>query len=236
MVPLLNGMDAAPILTAALGASHVVGGLCLIISFLEAPGVIRHTAGSDTQLISFGELVGPCESPRIARLRQVFLAVGVPASVPPDDVRVEGMLWEKFVKIVSFSGSTAVCRAGIGALLEQPRSRQIFLQLQAEGVAVARAHGGGALLGEGDAWAQVSARPVARLPCGVHRRPPRPRPRPPTRPPLEYRRGRLTWRSCPAARPPRCSATWWRGASPNYVRRTPPPGAPWPVPCAQTCA
>ena len=90
VVPLLNGMEAAPVLAAALGAQapraphpplkptlahapppppssppapwppltpnpspsrrplsqYVLGGLCLIISFLESPGVIKHTAGS----------------------------------------------------------------------------------------------------------------------------------------------------------------------------------------------
>ena len=41
-------------------------GRVLIISFIESPGVIRHTAGSDKQLITFGELTSPCESPRVA--------------------------------------------------------------------------------------------------------------------------------------------------------------------------
>lgn len=148
VVPLLNGMDATAVLTKALGAEHVLGGLCLIISMIEAPGVIKHTAGSDTQLITFGELQGVCESDRVARLKAAFLEVGVPAHVPPDEVGISACVWEKFVKIVSFSGATAVCRAGIGWVLEEPRSRQIFAQLQAEGLAVARAHGGDALMSE----------------------------------------------------------------------------------------
>ena len=43
-------------------------------------------------------------------------------------------LGEKFVKKVGFSGATAVCRAGMGHVLEQPRSRQIYKQLLQEGV------------------------------------------------------------------------------------------------------
>ena len=39
--------------------------------------------------------------------------------------------------------------------------------LQAEGVAVARAHGGGALLGEGDAWQRARLADMEKLPRGA---------------------------------------------------------------------
>jgi len=163
IVPLLNGMEAPDVLSRALGKEHVLGGLCLIIAFIESPGVIRHTAGSDTQLITFGELSGRCESARVARLKHAFLQVGVPAHVPPDDIGVTACLWEKFVKIVSFSGATAVCRAGLGAIMEQPRSRFIFEQLQAEGLAVARAYGGDGLMSAPD-WLEKRLKESEKLP------------------------------------------------------------------------
>ena len=146
VVPLLNGMDAPTVLTEALGKEMVLGGLCLIISYIESPGVIKHTAGSDTQLITFGELDGPCGSARVQRLKEAFHAVGVPAHVPAEEVGVLACMWEKFVKIVAFSGSTAVCRSGMGALQEQPRSAEIWLRLITEGLAVATAHGGEVLM------------------------------------------------------------------------------------------
>ena len=200
VVPLLNGMDAHTVLGKALGEEHVLGGLCLIIAFLEAPGVVRQTAGSDTQLITFGELRGKCESARVARLKQAFLEVGVAAYVPSDDVGVLNHLWEKFVKIVGFSGVTAVCRAGMGHVLDEPRSRQsarrrsnpwpgcrlpacclasctlltalsssrvrrIYTQLLHEGVATARAHGGGKLMT--DTWLDEQMAQVGRLAKGA---------------------------------------------------------------------
>lgn len=44
VVPLENGIDAPEVLTPIMGASHVVGGLCAIVSFIVAPSHIRHAA------------------------------------------------------------------------------------------------------------------------------------------------------------------------------------------------
>ena len=163
VIPLLNGMDAPRVLSDALGTEFVVGGLCLIIAFLEAPGVVAHTAGSETQLITFGEMVQPVESSRVAKLKAAFLRAGVAAYVPPDDVGVAGCLWEKFVKIVSFSGATAVCRAGIGFILDEPRANGLFSRLQAEGLEVARAHGGDVLMRE-EGWLEARRQQQQQLP------------------------------------------------------------------------
>src|SRR5262245_30221734 len=46
VVPLENGVEAVDQLTAALGKEKVVGGLCKIISFIAAPGKIKH-AGAE---------------------------------------------------------------------------------------------------------------------------------------------------------------------------------------------
>ena len=163
VIPLLNGFDAPAVLSTAVGAQHVAGGLCLIIAYLESPGVVVHTAGSDTQLVTFGEMSAPCESPRIAALKQAFLRAGVAAFVPSDEVGVVGCLWEKFVKIVSFSGATAVCRCGMGYILDEARSSALFERLQHEGLAVASAHGGDALM-RAPGWEEARLAQQAQLP------------------------------------------------------------------------
>eukprot|EP00928_Gymnodinium_smaydae_P076641 TRINITY_DN5968_c0_g1_i1.p1 TRINITY_DN5968_c0_g1~~TRINITY_DN5968_c0_g1_i1.p1 ORF type:complete len:331 (+),score=63.28 TRINITY_DN5968_c0_g1_i1:259-1251(+) len=163
VVPLLNGMDACDVLAKALGAEFVLGGLCLIIAFLEAPGVVRHTAGSPHQLISFGEMLQPVGSRRVTVLKELFLAAGVAAYVPPDEVGIAAMLWEKFVKIVSFSASTTICRAGMGYVLEEPRARALFCRLQEEGLAVACAHGGDILMKD-PGWLETRLQQQDQLP------------------------------------------------------------------------
>jgi 2-dehydropantoate 2-reductase len=40
VVPLENGIDAPEVLSQIVGANHVLGGLCAIVSFMVAPGHI----------------------------------------------------------------------------------------------------------------------------------------------------------------------------------------------------
>jgi 2-dehydropantoate 2-reductase len=54
VVPLENGIDAPEVLERIVGREHVVGGLCAIVSFIVAPGHIRHAPSEP--LIMFAEL------------------------------------------------------------------------------------------------------------------------------------------------------------------------------------
>src|SRR3954470_16046679 len=46
VVPLQNGVEAASLLSAALGMEHVVGGLCGGFCFVVGPGHIKHIGGA----------------------------------------------------------------------------------------------------------------------------------------------------------------------------------------------
>jgi 2-dehydropantoate 2-reductase len=74
VVPLQNGVEASSQLTAALGAEHVLGGLCGTFSWVAAPGRIRNIGTSS--FIKFGELDNR-RSERAERLRQSFDKAGV---------------------------------------------------------------------------------------------------------------------------------------------------------------
>jgi 2-dehydropantoate 2-reductase len=54
VVPLQNGVEAPAQLAAALGAEHVLGGLCRIVSLIAGPGHIRHVGLNPS--VAFGEL------------------------------------------------------------------------------------------------------------------------------------------------------------------------------------
>ena len=73
VVPLENGVESADQLASVIGKEKVVGGLCKIISFIEAPGKINMGRGS---FIAFGELDNS-RSERTQKLLQAFQRAGV---------------------------------------------------------------------------------------------------------------------------------------------------------------
>lgn len=136
VVPLQNGVDAPAQLAAVLGAEHVVGGLCAIISMVAEPGLIRHV-GADPY-IQFGELDNRL-SDRVEALRQSFSnSTGLTVEVPPD---IQVAMWRKFLMIVSWSGVGAVTRAPLGVFLNVPETRQMLEGVMQEVFTLGRARG-----------------------------------------------------------------------------------------------
>jgi 2-dehydropantoate 2-reductase len=136
VVPLQNGVEAADDVAGVVGAPRVIGGLCRIVSFLTAPGVVRH-AGVNPQ-IEIGERDGRSSS-RVKRLAEAFTrAQGVSVVVPAD---IEAAIWEKFAFIAPLSGVGAVTRRPAGVLRAVPETRQMLEEAIREIGAVARARG-----------------------------------------------------------------------------------------------
>jgi len=136
VVPLLNGVDAPDLLRQALGPETVLGGLCRIISFVAAPGLVRHTGVAPS--IAFGEMDG-ARSARVERLRAVFTrARGVAVEIPAD-IRVA--MWRKFLFIASWGGLAALARAPIGVVRNLPETRRLLQESLREIHAVANAAG-----------------------------------------------------------------------------------------------
>jgi 2-dehydropantoate 2-reductase len=136
VVPLQNGVEAPAQLAATLGPNRVLGGLCRIIAWVEAPGVVRHEGAEP--YIGFGELAGGL-TPRARRLQEALSRCrGVTAEALED---VEAELWRKFLFISSVSGLGAVTRAPIGVLRRRPETRDLLERAMHEVLAVARARG-----------------------------------------------------------------------------------------------
>lgn len=134
VVPLQNGVDAPGELAAALGAEHVLGGLCGLIAFVAGPGHIRHTGIEP--FVTFGELDNH-PSERVERLRQAFARTqGVTVTVPPD---IQAAMWRKFLLIATWSGVGAITRAPIGVLRSVPETRELLGQSLQEILEVAKA-------------------------------------------------------------------------------------------------
>jgi 2-dehydropantoate 2-reductase len=135
VVPLENGIDAPEVLTATLGAAHAAGGLCAIVSFIVAPGHIRHAAFDP--IVMFGELDNR-RTERIEKLQQAFASANVNVEVPQD---IQRSMWTKFLFIATMSGAGALTRVPIGVWRAMPEVRAIVDDSLREVVALALARG-----------------------------------------------------------------------------------------------
>ena len=135
VVPLENGIDAPEVLSEIVGARHVVGGLCAIVSYMVAPGHIRHAAAEPA--VMFGELDNR-RSERVERLRAAFAEAGVNVEVPPD---IRRSMWTKFLFIATLSGIGALTRVPIGVWRADAEIRAIVDRSLREVLQLATARG-----------------------------------------------------------------------------------------------
>jgi len=135
VVPLENGIDAPDMLADIFGRGHVLGGLCGILSFLVAPGHIRHIAAEP--FVMFGELDNR-RSERAEQLRAAFEQAGVKADIPPDILH---SMWTKFLFIAPMSAVGALTRVPIGVWRTTAEVRAIAEESVREVIALAHARG-----------------------------------------------------------------------------------------------
>jgi 2-dehydropantoate 2-reductase len=135
VVPLENGVDAAPTLVRALGEARVAGGFCAMLAWLERPGLVRH-AGEVLRVV-VGERSGG-GSPRLERLVERLNAAHIDASIAPD---IEAALWEKFLFIAAFGGVAAASRAPAAAVRTTAETRALLTTAMQEIADLARARG-----------------------------------------------------------------------------------------------
>ena len=136
VLTLQNGVEAPDEVARSCGRPRVIAGLCRLMSYVAAPGLIRH-AGVKPR-IEFGELSGEV-SGRVEALRAAFDAChGVTASVPED---IQAALWDKFLFIAPFSAVGAVARKPAGQWRHVPQTRALLETAMWEVVALARARG-----------------------------------------------------------------------------------------------
>jgi 2-dehydropantoate 2-reductase len=135
VVPLQNGVEAAPRLSGVLGASRVVGAMCGTISRMDGPGRIRSVGA--TNFIRFGELDRRVRA-RTRRLRQSFADAGIAAEIPED---IHVALWQKFLFVVPVGGVGAFATATIGTMRAQLALRAMLTGAMTEIHAVGRKRG-----------------------------------------------------------------------------------------------
>ena len=135
VVPLENGIDGPEQLASVLDERNIGGGLCAIVSYIVAPGHIRHAAANP--FIMFGELDNR-RTPRVERLRDVLRSAHIDADVPED---IHKAMWSKFVFIAPMSGIGAATRVPIGVWRTTPETRALAERAILEVIAIAKARG-----------------------------------------------------------------------------------------------
>jgi 2-dehydropantoate 2-reductase len=118
-----------------LGEERVAGGLCHMLSWVEAPGRIRHVG--QILRVTMGERRGGSSS-RIDALAAALRGADVDVVVSEN---VEAATWEKFLFIEPFGAVGAVTRASIGVTRSLTETRSLLVAAMNEIAAVARARG-----------------------------------------------------------------------------------------------
>lgn len=122
VMPLQNGVMAANELMENIGRENIIGGLCRIISKIEAPGVINHF-GLEPSIL-FGELDNTVTR-RIDLIKAMFDKAGISSGISED---ISADLWKKFIGIC-VSGLMAVTKTTYGELRELKETRQLMVEL-----------------------------------------------------------------------------------------------------------
>ena len=135
VIPLQNGVESIERLKQVLPERAIMGGSAYIGTRISAPGVIEHT-GTMARM-RFGVLA-PSQRAMAERFLAACREAGIAGELAEDIVSVN---WEKFVFLVALSSATAVARAPLGAVRDDPDLRWLFEQAMRETYRLARARG-----------------------------------------------------------------------------------------------
>ncbi|MBE9468461.1 MAG: 2-dehydropantoate 2-reductase [Bacteroidetes bacterium] len=132
ILPLQNGVLAADELLQSFDKSQIIGGLCMIFSSIESPGVINHM-GLDPS-ITFGE-IDKTINKRTTQLKLLFEKAGISCTLSDD---IEAALWRKFI-LICLSGFGTISNSGYGLIRETPETRQMIIDSLTEVSMIAKA-------------------------------------------------------------------------------------------------
>jgi len=119
-----NGVDNDERIARVVGQGTAICAAAQVNAHVEAPGVIGQTAGN------LGE--------RIEQIYRRCKEAGIAAEIQPD---IKAVLWEKFVFICGFSGTTALTRLTIGPVLGCQETKAFLRETMTEVETVARSQG-----------------------------------------------------------------------------------------------
>jgi 2-dehydropantoate 2-reductase len=126
VVSMQNGVDNVRRIRAATGIDAIPA-VVYVAAAMAGPGHVKHSGR--------GDLVLPQSAAALAAL---FESAGVPCRLSP---AIETELWRKMVLNCAYNAISALGRAPYGAMMRNPRIRDLMRQAIRETVAVAHADG-----------------------------------------------------------------------------------------------
>jgi 2-dehydropantoate 2-reductase len=130
-----NGIDHPDRIGRFIDSRRLVPGVVYVSATIEEPGFIRQIGGPGE--VRLGELHGPA-TPRVHAIQHALSESGVTSQVYDD---IWPQLWEKFMVICAMSGVTALTRLTLRQTFDFPESRQLYRDVMAEVLTLARASG-----------------------------------------------------------------------------------------------
>lgn len=130
----LESVDPGGRILRTLPYERVIGGVVHASGHIVEPGYIHQSGG---MLYPIGEL-GGTTTPRIAALSEAFLKAGMHAPVESDIRRV---IWRKLVNNTGLNPVSALTRATVHSMLQDPGVRAVLHAIIDEALSVARATG-----------------------------------------------------------------------------------------------
>ena len=134
LLPLQNGVLAAEELAETVDRKHILGGVCRIISKVEAPGVIKHFGA--TPSIVFGEL-DKSMTQRLENIKAIFDQANIESKVSNN---IQTDIWKKFT-FICVGGLMAIARSNLGAIRDYPETRTMIRDLMVEIVTLSKTVG-----------------------------------------------------------------------------------------------
>jgi 2-dehydropantoate 2-reductase len=125
ILPLYNGVDAPNRIKKLFPANRILKASVYIFSNILSPGIILKTGGYEH--LFFGSSSIPLA--KLKTLESIFKKASF-ESVLADNI--EAVVWEKFIFISAVASTTSYFNQNIGAVLNDPKSKAIYIALLRE--------------------------------------------------------------------------------------------------------
>ncbi|MBF4518432.1 2-dehydropantoate 2-reductase [Flavobacterium sp. ANB] len=134
ILPLYNGVDAPERIQKIYPKSTVLQGCVYIVSMIFSPGTIRKIGFFEK--LFFGSTTASAS--KLEELNAIFHKAKIESHLVEN---IEETVWEKFIFISALASATSYLNQNIGEILNNPKSKQIYIELLKEIEAVAIAKG-----------------------------------------------------------------------------------------------
>lgn len=132
ILPLYNGVDAPERIQELFPENVVLEGCVYIISMIFSPGTIRKMGFYEK--LFFGSKTA--SRSKLEELQNILQKAKIESYLVEN---IEETVWEKFIFISALASATSYLNENIGEILNNPQSKELYVQLIHEIVAVAKA-------------------------------------------------------------------------------------------------